>query len=442
MIEFLHTQSGLATLGFLLVGLFTAMVMSNRVPVLAALILTPVLFSLAAGFGADTGDFAIAGIIKLAPVVVMITFAVLYFSLMLDAGLFDPLVRKVVGFTGDDPMRVTLGTAVLALVIAFSGDGTSTGLVLIAAFLPVYHRLRMDPAVLGAITAFAVAVQNLSPWGGPTPRVAAALNVDPAKVFAAVLPSVAAGMVAVLFVAWMFGKRERRRLAGPAADAFGSGKQGKGLSQDESARRPRMTWWNLLLTLALIGGMVTHLLSPVVLFPIAAAIALMINYPDLKSQRERIAVHGDNIASLVLLFFGAGIFTGILNGTGMIGAMAELSVGAIPAGLGGALAPITAAASMPMTYFMPLDAFYFGAVPVISHTAASFGITPEQTAAASLMGLPVHILSPLLPSLYVFSAILGVEPGRYLRLALPWGVFVSAVMIVAALLFGVFPLAA
>lgn len=440
--ELLQTQLGLAFLGFFLVALFTAMVLSNRIPVLAALILTPVLFALVGGFGAETGEFAIAGILKIAPVVAMITFAILYFSLMLDAGLFDPLVSRVVAFTADDPMRVTLGTAVLALVIAFSGDGTSTALVLIAAFLPVYHRLRMDPAVLGAITAFAIAVQNLSPWGGPTPRLAAALGVDPAKIFVTVLPSVTAGIIAVLFVAWIFGKRETRRLADPTAPKFGGDQQNKGIKQDESARRPRMNLWNLLLTLALIAAMAIHIMSPAILFPIACAVALTINYPDVKSQSERIAVHANNIASLVLLFFGAGIFSGILNGTGMIAAMAAVSVGAIPAGLGGALAPITAIASMPMTYFMPLDAFYFGAVPVISQTASAFGITPAQTAAASLMGLPVHVLSPLLPSLYVFSAILGIEPGRYLRLALPWGVLVSAIMIVAALLFGVFPLTA
>ena len=51
-----------------------------------------------------------------------------------------------------------------------------------------------------------------------------------------------------------------------------------------------------------------------VLFTVAFAIAVMINYPNLEQQKERIASHAGNVLAVVSLVF-AGIFTGILSGT-------------------------------------------------------------------------------------------------------------------------------
>ena len=56
-----------------------------------------------------------------------------------------------------------------------------------------------------------------------------------------------------------------------------------------------------------------------VLFMIGFAVALIINYPDLAEQRRRVAHHAGNALSVVSLIFAAGIFTGILSGTGMVG---------------------------------------------------------------------------------------------------------------------------
>lgn len=445
LIEALQSQVGLAILGFSMVGVFTALILSRRASVLTALILVPVVFGLLGGFGADLGRMSIEGLRQIAPTVVMISFAVLYFSLMLDAGLFEPLVDVIVGLTGEDPVRIGVGTAVLGLIVAFSGDGISTGLIMIAAFLPLYRRVGMSAGVLGCIVFISVAVQNLSPWGGPVPRAAAALGTDPARIYLSMLPVVAVGGLALIATAWWLGRRERARLAtgGPAfADLPIVEGEASGFVRDPEARRPGRFWINLVLTLALLTALMSGIAPPVILFPIAAALALLINYPSLAEQRARLESHADNLASFILLFFAAGIFTGILSGTGMIEAMAAVAVDALPDDVGRALAPITALLSMPMTYFMPNDAFFFGALPVIAGTSAAFGLTAQQIAAASVLGQPVHVFSPLLPSLYVFCALLGVDVGRFLRFSVPWAVVVSLCMIAAALAFGVIPVLA
>jgi CitMHS family citrate-Mg2+:H+ or citrate-Ca2+:H+ symporter len=147
------------------------------------------------------------------------------------------------------------------------------------------------------------------------------------------------------------------------------------------------------------------------------------------------------VVNIVLLILAAGAFTGILNGSGMAEAMATAALSIIPPSIGPLLAPITAIASMPLTFVMSNDAYYFGVVPVIAHTAASYGITPEVIARASLLGQPVHNLSPLLAPIYLVCGLLGVDVADAQRFSLKWAVLVSLVTLVAAILTGAIPLA-
>ncbi len=104
------------------------------------------------------------------------------------------------------------------------------------------------------------------------------------------------------------------------------------------------------------------------------------------------------------------------------------------------LAPLTALASLPLTFVMSNDAYYFGLVPVIAETAANYAIAPEVIARASLIGQPVHMLSPLLAPIYLVCGLLRVDVGEAQRFALKWAILVSLVVLVAAVLTGAIPL--
>ncbi len=108
----------LTFLGFAMVIAFMYLIMSKRLTALIALILVPIIFALFGGFAAQIGPMMLAGITKLAPTGVMLMFAILYFALMIDSGLFDPAVRKILKMVKGDPMRISVGTAVLALVVS------------------------------------------------------------------------------------------------------------------------------------------------------------------------------------------------------------------------------------------------------------------------------------------------------------------------------------
>ncbi|HEY7641470.1 MAG TPA: CitMHS family transporter [Steroidobacteraceae bacterium] len=437
----------LTWLGFGMVTTFMTLIMTRRLSPLVALISVPILFALLGGFGGpQLGEMMLAGLRTLAPTGVMLMFAILYFGLMIDAGLFDPLIRAIVRAVHGDPTRIVVGTALLAALVSLDGDGSTTYMITVAAMLPLYRRMRLDPLNLTCVTILAGGVMNLTPWGGPLARVASALHLEPSAVFVPMLPAMAIGVVAVLGLAWLLGRREKQRLGHLSLSAAATDELAVAdsalvppESNADALRRPKLLAINALLTLALLVALVIGLLPLPVLFMTAFALALVINYPKLADQRERIAAHAKNVITVVSLIFAAGIFTGILGGSGMLDAMAQSMLGLVPSSLGPYLAPITALASLPFTFFVSNDAFYFGVVPIVAETARGFGIDPVEIARASLIGQPVHLLSPLVPSTYLLVGLAGVEFGDHQRFTLKWAALVCVIMLIAALACLVFP---
>jgi CitMHS family citrate-Mg2+:H+ or citrate-Ca2+:H+ symporter len=442
----------LTALGFGMVITFMYLIMSKRLSPLVALITVPIVFALVGGFGTGINEMMLDGIKKIAPTGVMLMFAILYFGVMIDAGLFDPLVRHILRLVKGDPLKIVVGTAALAMLISLDGDGSTTYMITASAMLPLYRRLGMNALNMTCVTILAGGVMNLTPWGGPTARAATALHVDPADIFVPLIPTMLLALATILALAWWLGLQERKRLGtvklpGDAdwmdASVADDGSDALPTVEDvEDIKRPRLLWVNFALTVALMAALVIGVLPMPVLFMIGFAIALMINYPNLAEQRRRLVNHAGNVLSVVSLIFAAGIFTGILSNTGMVEAMSRSFLGVIPDAWGPYLAVITALASMPFTFFMSNDAFYFGVLPILSQAAAEYGITPVEMARASLAGQPVHLLSPLVPSTYLLVGLAKVDFADHQKFTLKWAVLVSLVMLAGGLLFSLFPLVA
>ena len=427
----------LTVLAYTMVVVFMALIMTKRLPAVVALILVPIVFGLIGGFGAGLGPMMLEGIKKLAPTGVMLMFAILYFGVMIDAGLFDPVVRVILRLVGGDPMKIVVGTAVLAMFISFDGDGATTYMLTCSAMLPLYKRLGISRLVLACVIMLAGGVFNILPWGGPTARAASALSVDVSAIFVPMIPSMIVSALWVIFVAFILGVRERKRigvisLEGETETVVHAG--------DPSIARPRLLWINFALTAALMTTLILGLLPLPALFMIAFAIAIMINYPNMEDQKERLSAHAANVLPVVALIFAAGIFVGILSGTKMVDAIAASVIAAIPDWMGPYLAIVTGLLSIPFTFFISNDAFYFGIVPILAKAAAVYGISPAEIGRASIIGQPVHLLSPLVASTYLLVGMSEIEFGDHQRYTLFWSLTASIVMLTAAVIFGVIPI--
>ncbi|MFC7327428.1 CitMHS family transporter [Marinactinospora rubrisoli] len=459
----------LVALGFLMIGTFMFLIMTKKLTPVAALIIVPTIFGLIAGAGLGLGDMVMEAITDLAPTAALLMFAIIYFGIMIDVGLFDPLIRFVLRVFGDDPAKVVVGTAVLAGAVSLDGDGSTTFIVTTSALLPVYLRMGLCPVVLTCVAGLANGVLNIVPWGGPTARAASALGLQPTDIFVPMLPSMFAGLAIVLVFAWLLGVGERRRLraagaalavpatlaaagggAGTAAatggaPASGGPDEGTGMADtaldpDRPTLRPRLIWFNLALTVAIMVLLVLEPMPIPTLFMIGCAIALVVNFRHVSDQLKELGAHGSSVVSVVAMVMAAGVLTGVLNGTGMVDAMSQWLVGVIPDSMGPYLAVITGLISLPGTFFMSNDAFYFGILPVLTETAASYGIAPVEMARAAIVGQPVHMQSPLVPAILLLVSLAKVDLGDHHKKVLWRAAIVSLVMLAVGVLTTVIPL--
>ena len=435
----------LTLLAYAMVFVFMTLIMTKRLSPLTALILVPIAFGIVAGFAPDLGAMMVTGITKLAPTGVMLMFAILYFGVMIDAGLFEPFVQRLVRLVHGDPVKVVVGTAALALFVSLDGDGSTTYMITTAAMLPLYRRLGMRPLILACVTMLSSGVMNILPWGGPTARAASALSIDVSTVFVPMIPSMLVGVVWVLYVASRLGLRERRRLALAATDPLAGAPvleeelANPDYQPDTEHRRPDRLVHNAVLTLALLIALVMAVLPLPVLFMVGYAIAVMLNYPSIEEQKSLMSRHAGNALAVVGLIFAAGVFTGILSGTKMVDAMADSVITMVPDVLGPYLAIVTGVLSVPFTFLISNDAFYFGVLPILAKAGEVYGITAAEMARASLVGQPVHLLSPLVPSTFLLVGLAGVDFDDHQRYTLRWALVTALVLLLVGLVTTVIP---
>ncbi|GAA2200509.1 CitMHS family transporter [Sinomonas flava] len=480
----------LVVLGFAMIAVFMALIMTKKLTPVLALIIVPTIFGLFAGAGLGIGPMVMTSLKSMAPTAALLMFAIVYFGLMIDVGLFDPLVKFILRKLGNDPAKVVLGTAILAAAVSLDGDGSTTFILTTAAMLPVYLRLGLSPVVLTCVAGLANGTMNILPWGGPTARAATALKIDVNDVFVPMVPSLIAGLAIVMLFAWRLGLRERKRLAverpelwGPEAGAAaaagvassGGASNGGGLGspkgspttpgggvalldapelvdQMDSAMadtaldphrrtlRPKLFWFNLALTVGIMVLLVADVLPLAYVFMVGAAVALVVNFPRVKDQAAQLVAHAPSVVAVVSMVMAASVLTGVLTGkigeTTIVTEMSTWLVSVIPADAGPFMAVITGILSIPMTFFMSNDAFYFGVLPVLSETAAHYGIGAADMARASITGQPFHLQSPLVPAILLLVSLAKVELGDHHKLVLWRTAVISLVMLAVGLLVG------
>ena len=430
----------LALVGLATVIILLVVITSRLMSPLVALIVVPVTAAVLAGFGVRTAQFMLSGLQQTASVAAMFVFAILYFGIMTDAGMLDPVVDRILRAVGTHPTRIVVGSALLALLVHLDGSGAVTFLVTVPAMLPLYDRLGMDRRILACVASMAAGV-NFLPWTGPTLRAAAALHVSTTELFRPLVPVQLVGLAFVFLVAFTLGRREARRLTLlPAGGATAPVARERG--DRDALRRPGRFWLNVLLTLVILGVMIGGFVDPAVMFMLGTAVGLIVNYPSAEMQRARIDAHAKAALMMGAILMAAGSFTGIMKGSGMLDAMAASAVHTVPPSMASRIPFILGLVSMPLSLLFDPDSFYLGALPVIAEVAKTFGIPPIQVGQAALLGqmttgFPV---SPLTPATFLVVGLTGIELGEHQRFTAPYLFAASVVMTFASVAFGVFPL--
>ena len=442
---------------------FLALVMTKKMQPFTALLLVPLAFTLLGAFlGQYTdlvaaanevdaasvtlwdqikiiGDWTVAGVQQTSKTGIMLLFAILYFAIMLNAGLFDPVTRAMIRFAKGDPVKVLLGTAIVAACVSLNGDGTTTTLICCTAFIPIYKKLNLKMMNLGVLVILMNTIMNLLPWGGPTARVISVLQgqpgVDEQTILRALIPGMVISVIYMLGVAVYLGMKERKRVGIQNLSAEDlTALMAPESPEDAALKRPKNVWINAIMTIAIVVMLVLGTFPSMFLFLVGTGLALMINYKTIKEQKARISDNAGDALQVVILVFAAGIFMGLFTNSGMSDALAASLISLIPPQLGRLWGLIMAIVSAPGTFLLSNDAFVF------AEAGYSYGFTALEIGTASLLGQAFHLLSPLVAFIYLLLNLTGLDMGEWQRESAKWAVGIFVIFIVMAAVTGTVPL--
>lgn len=431
-----------------LIGLFTIIVivgllMSGRVTPIVALVLVPIVGAFVAGFNfIEIGDFFTSGVNSVISVVVMFIFAILFFGIMQDAGVFNPLINTMIKLSRGNVVYVAVATVVIAAVAHLDGSGASTFLITIPALLPLYKKLRMNPYLLLLLVGTSASIMNMVPWAGPLGRTSTVLDVDVTELWRDLLPIQLIGLVLLIVVAIFLGMREKRLIEKRTLGEEGAVEE---LSDspldnqsDESLARPKLIWVNALLALAVIGLLVWGEVPAGFVFMIGLSIVLPLNYPKVTDQMERIKTHAPNALLMGSIILAAGSFLGILNGTNMLDSIATDLVKVLPAFIVPYLHIIIGFFGVPFDLLLSTDAYYFALLPIVDQVVMTFGVPSLSVAYAMIIGNIIGtFVSPFSPALWLALGLAGLEMGKHIRYSFIFMWAFSIVLLIIAVLLGV-----
>lgn len=430
----------LALIGFLIIIVMMVLIFKSKALPAFCFAVLPIIGAFICGFNlTEISEFIGKGVGSTWQTAILFIFSVTYFGIMNDAGLFDKLVDGLVQKAGKNITLILLFTSIIAMIGHIDGAAATTYLITIPTMLPIYKKMKIRPTVLLLLCGAATGIMNLVPWGGPTIRAASTAGVDATELWIKMIPMQIFGLVALLAIAVFLGRVETKRIAklGLSMDT----ETEEIIAQkeaDNSLKRPKLLWFNLLFTLILIIALVRKWLPTYAVFMVGTIIVLAVNYPDPQLQQKRIQAHAPSSIMLTVTLLCAGVFLGIMTQSGMVLEMSTVLINALPVGLQRYLHYIVGALGAPLGMVLGPDPYYYGIMPIIGQIVEPFGVTMDTVGRAMLIGENVGLsVSPVVPPTFLAIGLAGVELKEHIKFSfLPlWAL--SVVMMLFAIVIGI-----
>lgn len=428
----------LSIIGLITILIIVAMLLRGKVIPVIPLVVIPVIAAFVAGFSIyDLAEFFDDGIDQVIDVAIMFIFAILYFGIMQSAGLFDPLIQRMIRITHGNIIVISIVTVLIAAVAQLDGSGASTFLITIPALLPLYQRMKMNPYLLLLLIGGSASVMNMLPWAGPLGRAASVLDMDVTELWRPLIPIQIIGMLLMLGLAILLGYMEKRRIEKKYGKLMEEEDALAAIEETEQKEAGSLIWFNLVLTIAVIGVLVWGVIPAGFVFMIGVSIALPLNYQTSKEQGQSIHEHAPGALTMGTIILGAGVFLGILTGTGMLDSIATDAVKIIPGSVTSYVHLIIGFFGLPFDLLLSTDAYYFALLPVAEQIGDSFGISSLATAYSMIVGNIVGtFVSPFSPALWLALGLANLEMGRHIKYSFFWLWGVSIVLLIITFFFG------
>lgn len=433
----------LTLIGLAIIAVIVALLLTEKVSPVIAMVLVPLVGVLVAGF--DLGQikgFYTDGTRSVIQIVIMFIFAILFFGIMSDVGLFKPLINGLIKLTRGNIVAVSVGTVLVSVVAQLDGAGATTFLLVVPALIPLYRKLHMNPYLLFLLLAASAGVVNMLPWGGPTGRVATVLKMDVNELYQPLFAVQVIAITLIILLAIFLGLREKKRILKEygTLPTVENGLIVEENQANDHLAKPHLFWVNVALFFLTMVVLFSGKLPSGYVFMIATSLALIINYRTPKEQMERVSAHSGGAITMASIILAAGTFLGILKGTGMLDAIANDIVKILPQALLPYLHIIIGVIGIPLELVLSTDAYYFGLFPVVEQITSQAGVPPTAAGYAMLIGSIVGtFVTPLSPALWMGLGLAQLSMGKHIRYSFFWIWGISLLTLVASMLIGVIP---
>lgn len=445
----MHGEVLLGVMGILMIATIVWALIQSKTNPVPIFVIVPIIAAVIVGFGPqDIFEFIKVGVSQTWSTAVLFIFSIVFFSLMGDVGLFDPMVNWLAKKAGNNIMAVTIATSLIAVIAHMDGALASTLLITIPAMLPVYKKLHIRPVTLLVIIGAAMSIMNLVPWGGPVARTGVVLNADVNALWQELIPLQGIGLVILVVFAGYMGMVEKRRGAGlnPTGEAalldstIDEGDNiGPSQADFDEMKRPKLIWVNLIITLGVIGLLCFTKIPLYGAFMLGLALALIINFPGAKAQSKAIKMHADTALTMPMILLASGVFLGVLSGTKMMESMATLLIGLVPEAIGGHLQTVFGILGVPIGMLLGTDSYFFGLLPLAISVGENFGVDGHSMAMAMLISKNYGVLvTPHAATTFLACGLAGVEIKDMLKFCAPRLFILSLISLATGAMLGLF----
>ena len=434
-------MSYLGLAGFALMILIVALLLWGKSTPAVVFILLPIIVGFAVGFTAEEmSGYIASGVSGVATTAILFIFAVLFFGVMNDAGVFDVIVGKVLKLVGNNITLLMFATVLIAFIGHLDGSGATTLLICIPTLLPIYKKMNVRPINLLCITTLTMGVMNIVPWGGPCGRTAAALEVGTSEIWRYCIPAQVVGIVLILGLCVLLSRNEKKRGAGynPAAEAETVSVET--VAEVNELHRPKLFWFNIALIVAVVLMLTMTKVATHITFMIALAIGLTVNYPSQKMQMERVKAHATDALTMAFTALASGVLIGIMGKSPMLDAMTQMVLSAMPESMAPHLHVLFAAVNSPLSMFIHGDALTYGILPIVNQIVSVYGIPAAAVGAAFLITFgPAIYIMPMTAATYMGLGLTNVELKDHIAFSYKWAFVLASAMLAFVLVTGIIP---
>lgn len=407
----------LTAVGFILIILMVIWILSGKTALAPILIILSVLATLVLGFNlGDLKGFMDDGMASVLNTSVLFTFAVIYFNVLSDAGMFDLIIGRLMKHLGNNITLILLLTCIVTTISHLDGSGATTMLITIPTMLPMYKKMKIKPTWLLFYACLVSGVVNMLPWTSALARVSAATGLDAYEIWHAILPVQIAGLVISYLSVIPVGRLLKKQGCGMTDEEFEELKSGTNKKEPVLKVSNAVMAIDICMTVLMVVAMLLKWINANLAFMLGLSVALLINCKGAKEQTAQIKKHGSNALNMVMIIFAIGLLVGVLKNTGMMEAMTNFFIGILPESAGKHIPFIVCLFSVPLSMVVGSDTVYMVMTPLFGNIATAFGGTMMSAALASTIGSCLAAgLCLVGPSPYLALGLAGVEMKDHLK---------------------------